>query len=600
MSKDKLKYLKFLVTVVIIVLLVWFLALKPMRSFRGYEKEMEDAARRYYDLNKYELPTGDRIATVSMQTLYHKAYLQEDFYIPYTKEPCSMKDSWVKVKKVNGEYKYYTYLKCGALESKIDNKGPEIKLNGSSEITINLGDKYKDPGVKSVADKTDGKMDPKTVTIKADKVDTSKIGSYEVTYTAIDSLKNKSTVTRTVKVVSKLKNAVNISTDKKGYYVGLNPNNYLTLSGMMYRIIGIDGDNVKIVAEDDVANVDFGGINSWLDYYMKHITEASKSYLVKNKYCNMQLTDETLNTTECVSKTKPTYAYIPSIDEINRSRDENGTFLEPLTLSWTANQKNADDAYAVRNMMAGETPHPNYYPDRLNNNYGVRPVLTVKGNSLLKGGNGTKKDPYTFGETAPGKADDAVNTRHPGEYISYGGLLWRIVETNEDGTTKVISVKNIKQNGQNIKTTYEIDSDKKIYNPTQKGNIGYFINNRVSEYIDTTYFVNKNVKVPIYKKDILYGKETSTKEYKVKISAPNTYEMFSTKPSVDEEVKSYWLINSSETKYYKGVTSDIGVVVSGTISDFEAFGVRVVGNLHKGTMITKGKGTYENPYNITK
>lgn len=600
MVKGKMKYLKFLVTIAIVALLVWFLALKPMYSFHGYEKEMEEAAKRYYELNPTALPTGSRIATVTMQTLYHKAYLKEDFYIPYTKEPCNMKDSWVKVKKVNGEYKYYTYLKCGAMASTVDNKGPEIKLNGSTEMTINLGEKYKDPGVKSVADKTDGKMDPKTVTIKSDKVDTSKVGTYEVTYTAMDSLKNKATVTRTIKVVSKLKNAVNIATDKNGYYVGLNPNNYLTLSGMMFRIIGIEGDNVKIVAADDVANVDFGGVNSWLDYYMKHITEESKKYLVKNKYCNMRLTDETLTTTECTSKTKATYAYIPSIDEINRSRDTKGSFLEPKTLSWTANQKNDDEAYSVRNIMAGVTPHPNYYPDRLNNNYGVRPVLTVKGNSLLKGGSGTLNDPYTFGETKPGRADDPVNTRHSGEYISYGGLLWRIVEANDDGTTKVISVRNIKHNGKVIKTTYEIDSNKKIYNPTQKGNVGYFINNRVSEYIDTTYFVNKKVKVPIYEKDILYGQEKSTKEYTVKLSAPNTYEMFSTKPSIDEETKSYWLINSSETKYYKGVASDIGVVVSGSISDFEPFGVRVVGNLHKGTMITKGKGTYENPYIITK
>ena len=68
-------------------------------------------AKRYYDLNQSALPTGSRIATIDMQTLYNKAYLKEDLYVPFTNEPCSIKESWVKVKKENGEYKYYTYLK---------------------------------------------------------------------------------------------------------------------------------------------------------------------------------------------------------------------------------------------------------------------------------------------------------------------------------------------------------------------------------------------------------------------------------------------------------------------------------------------------------
>lgn len=600
MNKKNLKYLKIAITVIIVALLVWFLVLKPLRAFKNYEKSMESAAKRYYELNQTELPTGSRIATVSMQTLYHKAYLKEDFYIPYTKEPCSMKDSWVKVKKVNGEYKYYTYLKCGALESTVDNKGPEIKLNGSTEITVNLGEKYKDPGVKSVADKTDGKMSVKDVTIKTDKVDTSKVGTYEVTYTAMDSLKNKTTITRTVKVVSKLKNAVNIATDKKGYYVGATPNNYITLSGMMFRIIGVDGNNVKIVAEEDIANVDYAGIASWLDYYMKHFNEKSKKYLVKNKYCNMQLADDQLTTQECTAKTKSTYAYIPSIDEINRSKDTTGSFLQPTTLSWTASKKDDDNAYAVRNILLGVQGNSTYLADGIINNYGVRPVLTVKGDALLKAGNGSKDNPYTFGETAAGHADDPINTRYPGEYISYGGLLWRIVEANSDGTTRIISVDSIKENGQFVKVKHETSTNKKTYNPNEKGNIGYYINNRVSEFVDTSYFVNKEITVPIYNKDILYGKETSTKKYKVKLSAPNTYEMFSAQTSSNQDVRSYWLINSSKTQYYKGVVTDLGVVMRGEISDFLTFGIRLVGNLNKSTTITKGKGTLDSPYNITK
>ncbi len=601
MNKKVKTTLKLIVIVVIIALFVWFVFIWPTYTFKKNEQTLEDAAKRYFELNQTELPTGTRIATVDMQTLYHKAYLKEDFYIPYTDEPCSLKESWVKVKKeTNGEYKYYTYLKCGALESTVDSKGPEITLNGSDTVTVDLGEEYKDAGVKSVVDNTFGKMEVSDVTIKTSEVDTSKIGEYKVTYTAYDELKNKTTVTRTVKVVSKIKNAVSKITGETGYYTGKNPNNYIRLSGMMFRIIGIDGDNVRIVAEEDIANVNYDGIESWLDYYYEHITDAAKKLLVKNKYCNMTISDTTLETSECTSFTKERYVYIPSATDINKTKDTTGSFMKPETLSWLANPKDTTKAYATRNVMFGNLAGYDFYSDEKVKNYGVRPVLTIKGTSLLTAGNGTYENPYTFGETKTAKTDDLVNTRYTGEYISYSGVLWRIIGVNSDGTTKIISCQNIKQDGVNVKTNYtETTSTTKIYNPTEKNNVGYYINNKISEFIDTSYFVNKNVSVPIYKNEIQYGQETSTKKYKVKLSAPNMYEMFSAHSTSAENMKSYWLINSSKTEYKGGAVSDAGVTLN-TISEFDSFGVRVVANLNSKVLITKGHGTLENPYNITK
>lgn len=599
--KQNLKYIKLFVVLIIVAALAWFLIIKPLEMFKGYEHEMEEAARRYYEFNSEELPTGSRVGTIKMQTLYHKAYIKEDFTIPYTNEPCDMVNSWVKVKRVNGEYQYYTYLKCGALESTVDNDGPDIKLNGSQEITLNIGDKYEEPGVKSVADKTDGKIDVKEVKINSKEVDTSKVGTYEVIYSVYDSFKNKSEVKRTVKVISKLKRAVEHATDKKGYYVGQNPNNYLMLSGMMFRIIGIDGDNVKVIAEEDISNVNYEGIEAWMDYYLDHFNEESKKLLVKNEYCNMPVEIDSIDTVkECTSKTSSRYAYIPSADEINRAKDESGSFMYPSTLSWTANKNSEGNAFATRNIMFGGVTSDHYYADKLINNYGVRPVLTIKGSSLLKSGDGTKDSPYSFGEVKTGKADELINSRYPGEYITYGGVIWRIVEANKDGTTKVISLNNVQKDGKAVMIRHETDKAKKIYNPEEKGNVGYNIKNKVSEFIDTTYFVNREVEVPIYEADILYKKETKTKKYKVKLSAPNTYEMFSAQSTADIEYRSYWLINSSDKQFYKGAVTDAGVVLSEAVPDTKDFGIRIVGNLHKSVMITKGKGTAKEPYNISK
>ncbi len=61
---------------------------------------------------------------------------------------------------------------------------------------------FTDPGIFNVRDATDGELKIDDVYIKG-SVNTNKIGTYEITYTAYDSLENETTVTRTVRVVKK-------------------------------------------------------------------------------------------------------------------------------------------------------------------------------------------------------------------------------------------------------------------------------------------------------------------------------------------------------------------------------------------------------------
>ena len=42
-------------------------------------------------------------------------------------------------------------------------------------------------------------------------------------------------------------------------------------------------------------------INEWLEYYYDHLTDEAKKLIVKNKYCNMSVTEDTYTTTECSS-----------------------------------------------------------------------------------------------------------------------------------------------------------------------------------------------------------------------------------------------------------------------------------------------------------
>lgn len=598
-----MKRIKLLITIAIIAFFVWFLVLSPMITFRKNEKKIENAARRYFEFHDEELPTGERVKTLSLSVLYKQSYLKENILAPISNKACSIENSWVKVKKENGNYKYYTFLDCGAMTSTVDHKGPVIKLKGENEIAVSIGEEFEDPGVSSIVDDRDGKLSNDIVTTKGE-VDTTTVGSYEIEYTAYDSLNNKTTVKRTVNVVKYLNSLVKQDLGDEKTYKGNPNNNYVRLSNMYFRIIGLDAnENVILVAEEDIANVGYDKLNKWLEeVYLKHFTKEAKKYLVKSKFCNMKLTEDELNSTDCSSFTNEQYAYVPSVIDINDVQEGELNFLKPVTISWTANSKDSSNAYVTRSMFYGDEYGKSYMLLESKNNYGVRPKIVIKGKSLVIDGDGSHDDPYVFGETKKAKGGSLLNERYTGEYIISNGFEWRIIDTLSDGTTRVISDDTLGNLTDRPEGYTNPEDTSLTFNPKDKENYAYFVNNQSSKYIDTELFIVHNVTAPVYKKTISYGTEEKTNEFKLKISPPNMYDMFSAQSTTrgGRKSHSYWLINSTTNteERYAGAITDIGVVMNEPIQKYDLFGIRAVGYIKSGTVITSGEGTYSSPYKL--
>ena len=600
MDKKKIAFnIKFIISLIIFGLFVWYLVISPMMKFHDNEKQMINAAKRYFEINSNELPTGKRIKTLSLNTLYSKSYLENDFYVPYTSNVCDQTDSWVKVRKNNsGEYEYLVYLDCGVLQSSIDHTGPEIKLNGSEEVTIGLGSKYKEEGIKSVVDNTDGKLDVKDVVIRGN-VDTSKVGTYEVEYIAFDSLKNRTSVTRKVNVINNLNSVVKKALKGAKNFTGNPTNNYVRLSNMLYRVYGLDSNNnIILVAAEDVSNVNYTKLNEWLNkYYYNHLNDFTKKLIVKSKYCNMKITDTTTDTTECSGYTDKVNIFVPSVVDVNKAAAGSENFMKTYTMSWVGNSGDDGKAYITRSFFSAENEGKSFIAYDTTYNFGVRPMFTIKGNISAVSGDGSITDPYTFGDSTPIKGGEELNNASTGEYVNISGDLYRVIDV-ENGYTKVVAEDSITRSSELVLAVPTIAVTELTYNPKVKGSVAYIINNESGQYIDTSYFVNHNVKVPIYKKDIIYGEEVKTEKYKAKVFAPNMYEMFSAQVNAYGHVShGYWYLNTSKTSFYISAVTDIGVPLNKE-TRYLSFGIRPCAYIKDNVIVTSGLGTRNNPYII--
>lgn len=103
----------------------------------------------------------------------------------------------------------------------VNNSVPVITIKGDAKITITVGTTYTDPGA-TATDSVDGDITSKIVVVNP--VDTSKVGTYIITYNVTDSAGNKAVqVTREVDVVAQ--------TDKTAPQVSItNPSSGATLS----------------------------------------------------------------------------------------------------------------------------------------------------------------------------------------------------------------------------------------------------------------------------------------------------------------------------------------------------------------------------------
>lgn len=588
MSEKNKKTITISLIVVIAVALIWFLIISPLIQFKKSEKEVLEAGKRYFEVNQTYLPTGNRIKTISLKTLYNKDFIKEDIKVPNSSNMCDENESWIKVQKKNNEYNYIVYLKCGIYSSKVDHKGPTITLKGENEITVNKGDKFKDPGIASVSDNTDGKIDVKQVKVDSN-VNVNKNGTYEIKYSVRDSFNNKTEVVRTVKVVQILDKLVKNETDKTNYYKGNDNNNYIKLDGILFKIVGLNEDgSVKVTTSEPLAFIDYNSVDTWLnDYFYSKLSDNVKKYIkTDSKWCNEEISNPN-NYTKCNKYGKKNAVGLLSAADINNSKDKDGNSnLGTWQYSWLGNSKKSKLLKSGSNTMEMQEENKNTLT-------GIRPTINLKTNLEISSGSGEASSPYLLkGRKKSLKAGEKISEAMTGEYISYSGYTWRVIGKESDGTTKIVMNESLEMNYQVITTIF--DEKNSYYNPTQKTNIGYKIANDVNSYINVNLFDKKSIDVNLYKKYINYSEKTKAKQYKTKIEEVSLFDLYST-----STVSNHWFRESTSNglAYMNSPLTDIS---EEKITNGSTGLIKLTANLNKNVSVKKGNGLITNPYNLVK
>ncbi len=585
LDEKNIKRVKKVVIGIIVVLILWFLVVSPYMSFKKNEKIVREAGKRYYEINAGQLPTGEKIKTVGLQRLYEKDFIGDDLRSGYMNQACDSKASWVKVRKEKGEYQYYVYLKCGIFSSKVDHKGPEIRLKGEEEIILHKGEKYKEPGIESVVDNQDGKMNIKDVEIDNRGLNTSKVGVYEVRYRIKDSFNNLTEKIRTVRVIETINHIIEKDTKKKKVYRGSQTNNYVKIDGILFQIVGENEDgSVKLVSSENISAVDYEGVEKWLnEYFYEKLSESAKKIIVKSKYCEEEV-EKPEEYSKCGEYSKRKNVGLLSVIDVKNSKGEDGSYSINSAHSTMLGNKEGTKVIAFNSSK--------YITYSKSENIGVRPVISIRKESDVVGGDGTVGDPYIIkGNKKTLKVGSKVSEARTGEYIRYSGYTFRVIGKEKDGTTKVIMDGVL----QNSVLPFNENGEASSYNMDNKSNIGYKINSDLSKYISSKSFVKKTFNRSIYNNSVQYQSKPTDSKYQTKLTLPSIYDLYSASNSVDSWFIEYSKKNKENYQYLQV----LGVVHKNKDTVSEA-GVRLVGYLDSNMKIKKGKGTLENSYSIVK
>ena len=379
------------------------------------------------------------------------------------------------------------------------------------------------------------------------------------------------------------------------YLKGAQDSNYIWFDGFLWRIMGINEDgSIRMITQENVTAISWGTnaqkydnsyVNDWLNNYF-YSKLKDKDLLVNQTWCSEVATDVTSLRTSCtnnLSRVQKPVGLI-SIDEYTLAISKS-SYLTNLQYFWTL------------------TPFKIYVLHVYNNGYssyhsvssfqGIRPVIGLSSDVIISQGNGTLTDPYLIGEVNDVKGS-LKDYSYVGEYVTYAGRNYRVVETSNQGTKLILDGYYDSNNDGMIDS-----SDKMAYGENctlcttinEDNFINWISNNNETDkakLVSTTWYRGDYWTGGDYKTNL----ESTSNPYVGRVGLIRVGEMLSGQCRSRGD---YWTATPySELKAW--YVNNLGQAGSNTATTMYA--VRPVIMISPDVQITSGNGTFNSPYQI--
>ena len=255
-------------------------------------------------------------------------------------------------------------------------------------------------------------------------------------------------------------------------------NNYVLYSGQLWEVVETNDTNntIKLVSAASLTSIAYGETNDWNSSWVKKwlneyfYSKLERIDLIKEtEFCidSVDVTpDSYTKMTSCTNKvtekvgllTYEDYIYAKNASTIQ----DGGSYLDEDELSWliTPTNNGTNQIWHTNYTNPSVLLLTSYYTNAYGQ--GVRPVISIKDNVLVKSGKGTRDNPYILSSERSLKKNTKLNLSKVGDYVyvdesnnpyvteinetyvnkvsnktSTSKVRYRIVEINNDGSIKV-------------------------------------------------------------------------------------------------------------------------------------------------------------------
>lgn len=263
------------------------------------------------------------------------------------------------------------------------------------------------------------------------------------------------------KIINSLKKENYLYNDNKYILKDLVENNYVSYSGILWRIVSVDDGKIKLVSDENVTVLPFGknydesNVIKWLNSTFKSNLTQPDLFITEFDSCVNNV--DKIEKSDC-NNSKNYVSLLSMNDYIDAGA--NNSYLNNNTYFWLSALNESEPWYVFDN--------GGLKTDSNNHIYGVRPVIVLNDIDYIYG-NGTKSSPYIISN----EPVDTLSEIELGSYIDYSGYTWKVVSKDETSVKVVLSTP-LKLNDEEIKKIYSKKYN--YYNLNDSTGIAYYLN----------------------------------------------------------------------------------------------------------------------------